>query len=208
MTKLYLDKVKDGYNKGWLKVISTNGNQIFLPYGILAERINSNNNNETLNILEGIYKNTIVIAPLLRKCESYFSINAVHSKTITNFFLDKSKKELSFNDLSFPVICDDLLEMGTYTLWQPDYPHIHPFVTKYEDETKGGSRFASTWFRLVSESKSLFKSNSYFHFGTYSMGCITFPYIKLRGVSIWNHVVLELSNSRHRPGICGIINVS
>jgi len=200
MKKHYLNKVRDGYSKGWLKVRLSHNKEVFLPYGLLVEKVDSSNQTETIKILEGPYEGAIAPIPFLRDRESYFSLfKKSKNKSIV---LETKDKHLLLNKKVFPVVFDDSIKIGDYFLYLPDYPHNHVATKKYENEAKGGSRFASTWFRLVKDGDSLFQSSSYLHFGTFSEGCITFPFFEKIGVSSWNELILALSLSRLKEGVC------
>lgn len=205
MKKHYLDKVRDGYNKGWLKIKLFNNSEAFLPYGLLVEKIDFTNQSEVVKIFEGVYEGAIVTVPFLKDNESFFSLLTKHKTG--SIILDTKDKHLVLNEKVFPVIFDDSIKIGNYFLYSPDFPHKHVATSKYQNEAKGGSRFASTWFKLVKDEDSLFQSNSYLHFGTYSEGCITFPFWEKNRASNWNELVLALSLSRLKNGVCSKLQI-
>lgn len=200
MKKHYLDKVRDGYSKGWLKVRLSQNKEVFLPYGLLVEKIDFSNQTETVRILEGAYKDAVVPIPFVRDRESYFSL--FEKSKNESIVLETKSNHLLLSKKVFPVVFDDSIKAGNYSLYLPDYPHNHVATYKYQNEVKGGSRFASTWFRIVKDGDSLFQSSSYLHFGTYSEGCITFPFFEKSGTSSWNKFVLSLSLLRLKEGVC------
>ncbi|GEM_PF-1474144 len=205
MKRHYLDKVRDGYHKGWLKVKLSNSNEVALPYGLLVEKVDSSSQGETIKILEGVYEGITATAPFLKDNESYFSM---YTKFKTGpVVLKMRNKQLQLNEKLFPVVFDDSIKVGNYFLFLPDYPHRHIAIGKYQREAEGGSRFASTWFKFVKDGDSLFQSSSYLHFGTYSEGCITFPFFKMSGASSWNELVLALSLLRLRGGVCSQLQI-
>lgn len=205
MKRHYLDKVRDGYHKGWLKVKLPNSNEVALPYGLLVEKVDYSSQSERIKILEGVYEGTIATAPFLKDNESYFSIS---TKPKTEpVILKIRRKQLQLNEKQFPVVFDDSIKVGNYFLLLPDYPHKHISIGKYQREAEGGSRFASTWFKFVTDRDSLFQSSSYLHFGTYSEGCITFPFFKMSSASSWNELVLALSLLRLRGGVCSQLQI-
>jgi hypothetical protein len=199
MKKHYLDKVRDGYNKGWLK-IKLSHKEVFLPYGLLVEKIHSSNQTETIKILEGAYEGAVAPIPFVRNRESYFSL--FKKPKTESIVLETKSNHLLINKRVFPVVLDGSIKTGGYFLYLPDYPHNHVATNKYQNEAKGGSRFASTWFRLVKDMDSLFESSFYLHFGTYSEGCVTFPFFQKSGSSSWNELVLALSLLRLKEGVC------
>jgi len=205
--KHFLDKVRDSSQSGWLKVARIDGGEISIPYGILAQKLSSDSRGETYRILEGIYEDAIINTPLIKEGSSYFS--ALKNKPIAkiNLLLHKSKKRLEIDKQIYLVIFDNSIEEGNYSLLIPDYPHPSMSIKQYSNESEGGSRFASTWFKFVKKENSMFQSISYLHFGTYSEGCLTFPYTKKKSASDWSNLALRLSRSRIKSGVSSTMKV-
>lgn len=207
MTKHILDKVRDSSQSGWLKVARTDGGEISIPYGIRAQKLASDSRGETFQILEGIYEGAVINVPLIKEGVSYFS--ALKNRPIAkiNLLLHKSKKRLEIDKQIYLVIFDNSIEEGEYSLLMPDYPHPSVSIKQYSNESEGGSRFACTWFKFVKKESSMFQSTSYLHFGTYSEGCITFPYTKTKSFSGWSNLALRLSRSRVKSGVSSTMKV-
>lgn len=198
MTKYYLDKVRDGSQKGWLKVSLIDNREIIIPYGIIVEQLGSDERVATYKVLEGIYHNALILVP-----KSNYSLFSPYLELPTfTVEINLLAKQLRVNNKNYPVIVDNLFRPGAYNIHLPDYPHKETFIRKYQNEASGGSRFASTWFKLVSQEETLFNSSTYFHFGTYSQGCITFPYRQKLGRSYWNDIVMSLSRTRIKNSVC------
>jgi len=205
--KHFLDKVRDGSQSGWLKVAKTDGGEIFIPYGIHTQKLASGPRGETFRILEGNYEDAIIYTPFIKEKISYFSTLKNKPAINTDLLLHMSKKQLEIDKKIFSVIFDSSLDEGEYSLLIPDYPHQSVSINLYSNESSGGSRFASTWFKFVKKEHSVLQSTSYLHFGTYSEGCITFPYIKSRNASDWSNLVLHLSRSRKKSGVSSTMKV-
>lgn len=114
----------------------------------------------------------------------------------TNMLIRANAKEgiLQIEDCSreYQVkISPDLTDTPLY-VGLPDYPHSAKIPSKYLDEKRGGSKFATTWFPLYDNSGKF--KNQYLHYGKYSEGCITF----IDKGKFWNELYLLLLKNRSR----------
>ena len=156
MTKYFLDNVRDTSQSGWLKVARTDRGEISIPYGIRAQKLASDSRGETFRILEGIYEGAVINIPFIKEVTSYFT--ALRNKPIAkiNLLLHKSKKRLEIGRQIYSVIFDDSIEEGEYSLLIPDYPHLPMSIKQYLNESEGGSRFTTTWFKFVKKKIACF----------------------------------------------------
>jgi hypothetical protein len=205
--KYYLDNISDGYHKGWLEVNLINGENIELPFGVLLERISTARKHELARVLEGNYKNSIVQLPynkLGNTNTSFLSEVTTNCKKLS-VVLDISSKELIINELKYSVIFDpNYLISDNYDILTPDFRHSSKSRTEYIDEKRGGSRFAESWFKLISSSDNI-NNSMYLHYGKYSNGCITFSHDQ--GGNSWSKIVSSFSRSRYSPGIIAKLNI-
>lgn len=202
--KYCLDNVRDGYQKGWLKASLLNNREIMIPYGILVEKLFADNKTAIYKILEGIYQNSLITIPI-REAKVFVSCK---TKSPLDIQIKVLTKQLRMNGKNYPVIIDSTIRLGVYNVYIPDRPHKENLISKYQYETSGGSRFASTWFRIANTEESIFNSNIYLHFGTYSLGCVTIPYDKTMNRSLWTDIVMTLSQTRIRHGVCARLLIS
>lgn len=207
MISYFLDKVRDGLQLGWLKVKTIDEREIFIPYGIRVEKLSTTPKKESYRILEGIYENIIFNVSFFKENISYFSPLQNYQINNTKLLLQKTKKRLILDKKTYSIILNYSIAEGEYNLLIPDYPHIPKLIEIYKDELNGGSKFASMWFKFVSKRETTFQSKSYLHFGTYSKGCITFPYLKQEGCSKWTDISMKLAMSRIQKGISVILKV-
>lgn len=175
-----------------------------IPYGILVEKLFADNKTAIYKILEGIYQNSLITIPI-REDKVFVSCK---TKSPLDIQVKVLTKQLRMNSKDYPVIIDSTIRLGGYNVYIPDRPHKENLISKYQDETSGGSRFASTWFRIANTEESIFNSNEYLHFGTYSLGCITIPYDTTINRSLWTDIVMTLSQTRIRHGICARLLIS
>lgn len=204
----YLNRILDYDNKGWLEVIIKNEGFKKLPFSTKLSLIKREEDFETFKILEGNYKNKIAFVPYMVKGN-----NNSYSYSDKNFVAHRSKilvikedQQMYINDKIYNIIANkQFLSPGKYCI---DFPI---FTTKdinsdYLDEQKGGSRFAQTWFPFLSN-KDLF-IEKYIHFGSYSEGCITIPFIYGKKESnAWREIYFSLINSRSQNGKLAYLEV-
>jgi hypothetical protein len=189
----YLTEVMDRNHRGWLK-IKDGPDTILLPYSTRVSIVNKNINSETIKIEESDRKGQVIKVPFLLKSThghySFFSKKGIrfsrriiHVKRKDNVFIMDGKR--------YAIEISDNCKDGTYFLKFP----IRKFNTKgiYLDETKGGSRFADTWFPLVS--RDTLDQSRFLHYGTYSEGCITVKHIINMG-SVWSDIFSQVMLSR------------
>lgn len=169
---LYLTEVLDSQNKGWLVVQNIYGKDFSLPY---LSQVKENKSGD-FYITTGPNINNILEGKKFRNLYSkYFSSYAdVVSNNFDKVILSISHRTITVGGL---VVKIEFLE-NSFT--KGEYFILHPIKTlkninkKYFDEKIGGSRFAETWFPVISDKEKY--PASYLHFGTISSGCIVVPY--------------------------------
>lgn len=117
--------------------------------------------------LEGKYKGELFVS----KSSKVFNTPDVMKNEEILLKVIKNKNEMIFNNHSYSVVSSGLSDREML-VGLPDYPHFSKIPSKYLNEAKNGSRFATTWFPLFTTDGRF--CDQYLHFGTYSEGCLTF----------------------------------
>jgi len=200
LTIYKLDNLLDQFNKGWIKVTTNDGRLINLPYSTQVTR-----SKNLFKVVDGFHKN--IKFGLSDKQIGLYIRKQTTSMSKINLTLHLSSKILEVPKVGrFKILFEkEKIQLGTYKLLIPFYPHDkNPKI--HSDEKSGGSRFASTWFQL-SNPKFVLK-DTFLHLGTYSEGCLTFPYTK-NGNSgkNWYKLYFTLINSRVDSHSLSFLNV-
>jgi hypothetical protein len=190
-----IDSVLDRSHSGWLIGLTQDEIKTPLCYKTKVIYIGKNINGEIIKVQEGNHIGKILIIPFQYKDKntyiSYLSKDIQFDSTFLK--LNRNKRILWINNLGeFAVKIDSGIPKGKYYLQIPERPVLKKFNPNYFNESLGGSRFAQSWFRLVSE-KGKFK-DIFLHYGSYSDGCITV--INNSKFSVWNKIYLALMKCR------------
>lgn len=196
---LTLGKLLSKGHKGWL-MAKIEGKDTLLHYGLRLKILDANKSYQKILILEGRYEGLVAEIP-------YF----IKDKTGYVSYIDELKDKykpltLKYDFKRSVIIIDRLGEFSailfggfkpgeTTYLELPDFPHTDKLPKEYTDESIGGSRFAETWFRIISSNKILV--DSYLHFGRVSKGCLTIEYERrLNNMNIWSDIYFHLMSHR------------
>lgn len=192
----FLTEVLDSARNGWLS-IKKGEEKIELPFSTKLFLIKRGEESEIAKVLEGNYRNCVVYIPYMIKNSkikySYLSSKSLHIPKAD--LMIKSNYLFSKNaDLKIKVIKDSL-DPGIYRIKFPVKRQKKEINQIYFNETKGGSRFAETWFPILKEED--FFMQRYIHFGTYSKGCVTISYQPKNSFSDdWRQLYMYLIRSR------------
>lgn len=190
----YLTHVVDRYHRGWLEAVLGSGNKVSIPYSTRVVILRKAGNYQDIKVLEGEMKNQKLTVPYLRKLGqevySFFSDdNVIFSKL--NIIVNSKASTLLLNNKSYSVLLGDGFEKGIYYVKFPVRRNKDSAL--YSDEVKGGSRFFDTWFPLIR--KGEFNLSRFFHFGSFSKGCITVKYNPEKK-GYWSELFFKLMHSR------------
>lgn len=150
---------------GWAPAKLWDGTDIFLPYSTMIH-----SQEDTHRPLEGRYRGqNIKISPQFLEQQDY------QSRRGDDIVFNPDTNVLILPIGKFKTVPQSTkITAGKYYILLPDYPNLKLTKKDYLNERNGGSKFASTWFRLVTADGRL--TRSYMHLGTKSDGCITIQY--------------------------------
>lgn len=207
MNKFVVKDVLDAGRKGWLKLNSYEGYDIYLPYTTQVRILESNEHFQKIKVLEGEWEGSTVSIPY-KHMDTRYTIQYIDKflfKKGLRLMLDLDKKVLLVEGIGAINVAVDkrFLKKGCYEIRLPHVP-VTRIPRKYLYESQGGSRFAESWFQIVP--KSDLAKDIYIHFGTYSKGCITV--LKNQDKSVWTELYLHLLAHRKKLGCIGMLYVS
>jgi len=189
----YLTNVIDRYHRGWLTFV-VNGDQISIPYLTRVKMVESTDNFELVEILEGKFANQKVEVPFLQKtgndAYSYFTDTKIDFKRL-DITINRRKGILTLGKNQYVVELSEKCKNGTYLIGFPIKKRI--INKNYSDEDRGGTRFYDSWFPLIK--KDEFNMSRFLHYGTFSEGCLTVSHLGNKGKD-WSDIFSILMHSR------------
>ncbi|TAL72363.1 MAG: hypothetical protein EPN88_04925 [Bacteroidetes bacterium] len=191
----YVANVIDSLNKGWLKATIEEQGEVYIPFSTKVDLLESMNDFEKIYILEGYYKGSTAIIPyMLRHGKSHYSYLNSRMRLRSGPTIRIKGERLFFGQYLFKVMIDrTVLNKKKYSIKFP--VRTSKILPKdYLDETKGGSRFAETWFPIQADDDLY--PEKYLHLGSISKGCITVEYNPRDRSNLWNVLYLKLMRSR------------
>lgn len=179
---------------GWHEGMLSDGTKVLLFGSTMVRRVA-----EGYVPLEGPYRGRIVlidrsaiddVTPVITEkiCADYYQSKGLFELPIGSFATAKSQRRLT---------------NGKYFLCLPEYPNTRLVRSEYLRPERGGSPFATSWFRLMHESG--FKTRYFLHLGEISDGCITVEFT--RHGHDWFPIVRYLAAHRRPNGTLLEINV-
>lgn len=203
----FIGKNLDPLHRGWVRVTVENEGEVELSFSTQVELLESKQNYQKILILEGYYKNCIAQLPyLVRKGDSSYSCLTQPLRLNNKLKLRVKGNYLTTNRKSSKIIVDCAsLRKGVYRIGFPIKitKKINPV---YLSEEKGGSRFAETWFPLITDNEIFVEK--FIHFGSVSEGCVTIKYTpQLHTVNSWNQIYMKLITSRKADNTLAVLEV-
>lgn len=186
---LYLTDILDSQNCGWLTIENIAGKKFSLPY---LSQIKQDKKPGDFVIMTGPYINNVVREKKFNN--HYYKFFSLHRDTTT---IDKIELNIKEKTISVGGIITKV-EFLNNSFSRGKYLVLHPVKTskimdpRYYREPLGGSRFAGTWFPIISETEKY--PVNYLHFGKISNGCIVVPYSTDGSMGIiWSNIFKKLA---------------
>lgn len=171
-------------NPGWVVGTKENGSKIFLHQNLLVDKTEQDKKIESITIFDSLYAGIKCKIPLdlydrshlVKPIQSSVQIQLLKSSIV----VDGEKHSVS----------NTLKNTGKpYYIGHPIFQQSVYMPNTYFIESKGGTKFARTWFPVVSDGKV----QAYLHIGKVSKGCLT---VFLQETDIWTDIYLKLISSR------------
>jgi len=183
-------------NPGWVIGTKENGSKIFLHQRLLVNKIKQDDNSESIVISDSLYAGIRCKIPL-----DFYGRSHLVKPEKSTVQIQLLRASIVINGEKYNIK-NTLKNTGKpYYIGHPIFQQSIYMPDNYFAESKGGSKFARTWFPVVSDGKI----QAYLHIGKVSKGCLT---IILRENDIWTNIYSKLISSRLNKKFLCIVTTS